>query len=142
MGVLDGLSEAAAFGAQETILKGADHDDASAYPFPSVALDDSSFEKLLSYHNSTKILKPFELAINRTVTNVGPPNSTYKAKVDISPNINITVVLEVISFESVFEKRSFSIGISASGLQYGALLSNEVVWSNGVRHVRSGHRVY
>ncbi|OWM66766.1 hypothetical protein CDL15_Pgr010418 [Punica granatum] len=88
------------------------------------------------------VSEPFELAINRTVTNVGPPNSTYKAKVDVSPNINITVVPEVISFESVSEKKSFTIGISASGLQSGALLSNEVVWSDGVHHARSPVIVY
>ncbi|PKI68380.1 hypothetical protein CRG98_011288, partial [Punica granatum] len=78
----------------------------------------------------------------RSIDSNGPPNSTYKAKVDVSPNINITVVPEVISFESVSEKKSFTIGISASGLQSGALLSNEVVWSDGVHHARSPVIVY
>ncbi|XP_031387324.1 subtilisin-like protease SBT4.5 [Punica granatum] len=88
------------------------------------------------------VSKPFKLALNRTVTNVGPPTSTYKAKAVSASNVNITVVPEVISFKSISEKKSFMVIISGSGLKSGTQLSEEVLWSDGVHSVRSPIIVY
>ncbi|PKI32726.1 hypothetical protein CRG98_046900 [Punica granatum] len=171
-----GAPEAATYNASGIILMTMRPDVASPFPLPAVALDDSSFEKLVSYHSSTRnpqgrilkgetvpdpaspvtasfssrgpsvmtpdIMKPFKLALNRTVTNVGPPTSTYKAKAVSASNVNITVVPEVISFKSISEKKSFMVIISGSGLKSGTQLSEEVLWSDGVHSVRSPIIVY
>ncbi|XP_031398522.1 subtilisin-like protease SBT4.6 [Punica granatum] len=83
------------------------------------------------------VSKPFKLALSRTVTNVGPPNSTYKAKAISASNVNITVVPEILSFKSIHEKKSFTVEISGSGFKSGTLLSEEVLWSDGIHSVRS-----
>ncbi|OWM77390.1 hypothetical protein CDL15_Pgr016787 [Punica granatum] len=72
------------------------------------------------------VSKPFKLALSRTVTNVGPPNSTYKAKAISASNVNITVVPEILSFKSIHEKKSFTVEISGSGFKSGTLLSEEL----------------
>ncbi|OWM66775.1 hypothetical protein CDL15_Pgr010428 [Punica granatum] len=76
------------------------------------------------------VSKPFKLALDRTIMNVGPPSSTYKAKAVSSSNINITVVPVVIFFKSISEKKTFTIEISSSGLRSGTQLSEEVVFSD------------
>ncbi|XP_031387326.1 subtilisin-like protease SBT4.6 [Punica granatum] len=87
--------------------------------------------------------KPFKLALNRTATNVGFPNSTYKAEVVNSSNaINITVVPEVLSFKSVSEKKTFTVEITGSGLKSGTQLSEEFAWYDSVHSVRSPIIVY
>ncbi|KAF7833345.1 cucumisin-like protein [Senna tora] len=60
-------------------------------------------------------LKPFNVMFKRTVTNVGFPNSIYKASVLPNLKINITVDPSVLSFKSLNEKKSFVVTIIAEG---------------------------
>ncbi|CAL0317528.1 unnamed protein product [Lupinus luteus] len=56
--------------------------------------------------------QPFAVNFTRTVTNVGFANSTYKASVLPSSDLNITVVPQVISFKSLNEKQSFVVNVA------------------------------
>lgn len=106
-----------------TCLRGAKNITGAELNYPSL-----SFQAPVS--------KSFKLALNRTVTNVGPANSTYKATASPS-SISIRVVPEVLSFKSVSQKKSFTVEIAGRGLKPGAQLSEEIVWSDGVHSVRS-----
>ncbi|KAK4753500.1 hypothetical protein SAY87_001604 [Trapa incisa] len=79
----------------------------------------------------------FRLTLKRTVTNVGTANSVYKASISSSTHLSIKVVPRVLSFKSVGENKSFTVEVSGSGLQAGAFLSNQIVWSDGTHLVRS-----
>ncbi|PKI32724.1 hypothetical protein CRG98_046898 [Punica granatum] len=148
-------AEAAVYNASGISLKPELPDAALVFPLPAVTQDDSAFEILVSYHNSTRraategddrsvkfnvisgtsmpcphvasaaayvktfhpgwspsaiksalmtsasVSKPFKLVLNWTVTNVGFPNSTYKAEAVSSSNVNIIVVPEILSSKSV-----------------------------------------
>ncbi|KAL1220228.1 Subtilisin-like protease SBT4.5 [Cardamine amara subsp. amara] len=80
--------------------------------------------------------KPFNLTFRRTVTNVGMPNVTYKAIV-IGSKFKVKVVPYVLSMKSVREKKSFTVTISGNGPQAEKLVSAQLIWSDGVHHVRS-----
>ncbi|KAL9415879.1 hypothetical protein AB3S75_039140 [Citrus x aurantiifolia] len=79
--------------------------------------------------------KPFTIKFPRTVTNVGLPNSTYKAKILQNEKLSIKVVPEVLSFRSLNEKKSFNVIIT--GMLTGQLLSAALVWSDGNHNARS-----
>ncbi|KFK27456.1 hypothetical protein AALP_AA8G385200 [Arabis alpina] len=83
-------------------------------------------------------LKPFNITFKRTVTNVGFPNSTYKASVvHLRPEIQISVKPEILRFGSLKEKKSFVVTISGKGLKDGSAVSSSLVWSDGSHSVRS-----
>ncbi|KAM7260285.1 hypothetical protein ACFE04_016026 [Oxalis oulophora] len=85
----------------------------------------------------------FTVKFDRRVTNVGKPNSTYKAKVISTKesNLKITVTPNTLSFKSLNEVRSF--GVTVSGRNTGEKrASGEIEWSDGVHYVRSPIVVY
>lgn len=71
----------------------------------------------------------------RTVTNVGSPTSTYKASVTIPPGFSMTVEPDVLSFQSVGEKQTFTVTVAAAALSNAT--SGSLVWDDGVYKVRS-----
>ncbi|KAK4856595.1 hypothetical protein QYF36_019121 [Acer negundo] len=83
---------------------------------------------------------PFKITFNRTVTNVGLPNSIYKANVSQPQNVSIKVEPAVLSFKSLNEKKSFTITVSGSAGK--PFLSSSLVWSDGKHSVRSPIVVY
>ncbi|KAG2299812.1 hypothetical protein Bca52824_036284 [Brassica carinata] len=86
----------------------------------------------------TPALKPFNVTFTRTVTNVGSPNSTFKASVvPPRPEIQISVEPEVLSFGLLKEKKAFVVTISGKGLKDGSVVSSSLVWSDGSHIVRS-----
>ena len=82
--------------------------------------------------------KPFTVKFQRTVTNVGTANSTYRAKI-IRPGSKIKVKVEpsFLSFMSLKEKKSFNVTVVGMGLLSGVLVSASVSWSDGIHTVRS-----
>ncbi|KAL7107730.1 hypothetical protein ACP275_06G073400 [Erythranthe tilingii] len=72
---------------------------------------------------------------HRTVTNVGSPNSTYKAVVAAAVGLSIQVQPSTLSFKSVLEKQSFAVTVTAT--VSGAVLSGSLVWDDGTYQVRS-----
>ncbi|KAH1093334.1 hypothetical protein GYH30_039200 [Glycine max] len=71
----------------------------------------------------------------RAVTNVGSPNSTYKATVTAPIGLKIQVTPSVLSFTSLGQKRSFVLSID--GAIYSAIVSGSLVWHDGEFQVRS-----
>ncbi|KAK6119012.1 hypothetical protein DH2020_047251 [Rehmannia glutinosa] len=77
----------------------------------------------------------------RTVTNVGPEKSTYKVTTSTSPEYNITVTPNVLTFGATNEKKSFDVIISGK-ITNGKMVSASLEWSDGVHKVRSPIVVY
>ncbi|CAA7038649.1 unnamed protein product [Microthlaspi erraticum] len=86
----------------------------------------------------------FTVTFIRTVTNVGTPNSTYKASV--SPGhgskLSVNVTPSVLSFETVNEKQSFNVTVTGSDLTSEVPSSVNLIWSDGTHNVRSPIVVY
>ncbi|XP_065871982.1 cucumisin-like [Euphorbia lathyris] len=72
---------------------------------------------------------------HRTVTNVGSPESTYKAILNAPSGLEIRVEPSVLSFKSVGEKQSFNLTV-ISDLD-SSMKSGSLVWDDGVHVVRS-----
>ncbi|RXH94526.1 hypothetical protein DVH24_024210 [Malus domestica] len=95
--------------------------------YPSVAL-------------STSNPKSVNGIFNRTVTNVGSPKSTYKAKVSAPPGLEIKVNPSVLKFTSLGQKLSFQVRVK--GLIEKTIVSGSLVWDDGKFQVRSPIVVY
>ncbi|XP_010532550.1 PREDICTED: subtilisin-like protease SBT4.2 [Tarenaya hassleriana] len=81
---------------------------------------------------------PSEIVFSRTVTNVGWPNSTYKAEVTSDPKLKVTVEPESLVFGSVGEKKSFTVTVAHENLSdVKGPVSASLVWSDGSHVVRS-----
>ena len=84
----------------------------------------------------------FRVEFPRTVTNVGPANSKYEAKVITDSQINFSVKPSTLSFKSSGEKKSFVVTTSGKGLSVPTRTSASLVWSDGTHNVRSPIVVY
>ncbi|KAH0465902.1 hypothetical protein IEQ34_006005 [Dendrobium chrysotoxum] len=82
----------------------------------------------------------FSTSFRRTVTNVGVSNSTYYAAVNAPSNLKINVEPNVLSFEALLEKKSFSVKLE--GDAYKTIISGVLIWSDGIHNVRSPIVVY
>ncbi|VVB04590.1 unnamed protein product [Arabis nemorensis] len=103
-----------------------------------------SLPRNLNYPSMTaqvSATKPFKVTFRRTVTNVGMPNTTYKAKV-VGDNLKVKVVPSVLFFKSVYEKKSFTVTVSGNGPEADKLMSAHLIWSDGVHSVRSPMVIY
>ncbi|GAB2214764.1 hypothetical protein Drorol1_Dr00019127 [Drosera rotundifolia] len=82
--------------------------------------------------------KPFRVEFQRTVTNLGPVISpVYSANIYESSRINVKVLPETISFNEFRETKTFVVTVTGEGLKAGEFVSASLVWSDGVRFVRS-----
>ncbi|XP_048139954.1 cucumisin-like [Rhodamnia argentea] len=72
---------------------------------------------------------------HRTVTNVGSPNSTYKATVTAPQGFNVRVEPQTLAFEFVLQKQSFVVTVEA--ILEAGMISASLVWDDGVHQVRS-----
>ncbi|XP_003598301.3 subtilisin-like protease SBT4.8 [Medicago truncatula] len=82
--------------------------------------------------------KSFHAKIHRTVTNVGFPNSTYKAiLINHNLKIKITVKPKLLSFTSLNEKQSFIVTIVGGEKLNQTVFSSSLVWSDGTHNVKS-----
>lgn len=61
-------------------------------------------------------LKSFKIKFSRTVKNVGLPNSTYKAKILPTTEVEIKVVPKVLSFKSFNEEKTFTVTVVGKDL--------------------------
>ncbi|KAK8935943.1 hypothetical protein KSP39_PZI013427 [Platanthera zijinensis] len=84
--------------------------------------------------------KSFSNSFQRTVTNVGNSNSIYKATISAPASIKISVEPDILSFETLFEKKSFIIKIEGDAEK--TILSASLIWSDGFYNVRSPIVVY
>ncbi|CAK8559944.1 unnamed protein product [Lathyrus sativus] len=80
---------------------------------------------------------PFNIKFPKKVTNVGSPNSTYKATVTPIPNVKITVEPNLLSFKSLQETQSFFVTAVGKLGSRQTLLSSSLVWSDGTHNVKT-----
>ncbi|KAF7815674.1 subtilisin-like protease [Senna tora] len=80
------------------------------------------------------------VSVNRVVTNVGPPSSTYSVSVQAPDGVKVVVQPKSLNFKKIGEKKKFRVVLQAmsdlqgqpSNSSFGAL-----VWSDGKHTVRS-----
>ena len=97
------------------------------YPSFSVAVEDGQ-----------QIMAVF----TRTVTNVGPPNSTYTLSTYIPASIDVTVEPSVLSFSAIGEKKTFIVQVRGPKIAQQPIISGALTWTYGVYAVRSPLVVY
>lgn len=84
---------------------------------------------------------PISAVFSRTVTNVGPPNSSYTVSWYMLPSINVVGEPSILSFSETGEKKSFTVKVYGPNIAQ-RLMSGAIVWHHGVRVVRSPVVVY
>ncbi|XP_027771472.1 subtilisin-like protease SBT3.4 isoform X2 [Solanum pennellii] len=77
------------------------------------------------------------VTVRRTVTNVGPVNSKYKAIIEPPLGITIKVKPETLIFNSSTKKISFTLTISTSHKYTTYYYFGSLTWTDGVHRVRS-----
>ncbi|WZZ21607.1 hypothetical protein YC2023_122994 [Brassica napus] len=79
----------------------------------------------------------FTVTFNRTVTNVGAPNSTYKCKVlaGRGSTLSVKVFPSVLSMKSVNEKQSFTVTVSGSNVDPELPSSASLIWFDGTHNL-------
>ncbi|XP_077248377.1 subtilisin-like protease SBT3.9 [Tasmannia lanceolata] len=77
------------------------------------------------------------MTILRTVTNVGPINSVYKALVQSPHGIKVTVKPEILSFNSSITKIQFGMTFSSTRNVQGDYSFGSLTWTDGEHFVRS-----
>ncbi|KAL7160218.1 hypothetical protein ABFS83_01G078600 [Erythranthe nasuta] len=78
----------------------------------------------------------------RTVTNVGPPDSTYTATWQMPSLISVTVEPTVLEFSAFGERKSFAVTVVGPAITQQPIVSGAVTWSDGRRSVRTPVVVY
>ena len=76
----------------------------------------------------------------RTVTNVGSPNSTYKANLTVPEGLKIKVKPSVLLFSYVGQKLSYKLRVKGTVEKF--VTSASLVWDDGTFHVRSPIAIY
>ncbi|XP_010538683.1 PREDICTED: subtilisin-like protease SBT3.12 [Tarenaya hassleriana] len=75
------------------------------------------------------------VTVTRTVTNVGPVDSVYRAVVEPPLGINILVKPEALAFNSDTKKQTFSMSVSTSHKTNTGFFFGSLVWTDGTRNV-------
>ncbi|KAG0587501.1 hypothetical protein KC19_2G169100 [Ceratodon purpureus] len=74
---------------------------------------------------------------DRVLTNVGSPRATYVASVTDVANITIVVHPQTLSFNGLYEKKSFTLTVSVTNSLEGGTYYSSSTWSDGVHIVQS-----
>ncbi|XP_048320426.2 cucumisin-like [Ziziphus jujuba] len=83
-----------------------------------------------------------DAVFNRTVTNVGSPNSTYTLNVYFPSTVTIYVEPSILSFSAVGEKKSYTVTVTGSPITQQSIASGAITWKDGVHSVRSPLVIY
>ncbi|GMJ00871.1 hypothetical protein like AT3G46840 [Hibiscus trionum] len=73
----------------------------------------------------------------RTVTNVGVATSTYNATIASDSKLEVKVIPQVLSFKTLWEKKSFNVTVKGKALGGMSMASASLTWSDGTHNVRS-----
>ncbi|XP_010532509.1 PREDICTED: subtilisin-like protease SBT4.13 [Tarenaya hassleriana] len=114
--------------------------DVSCPKGSNLAVKDLNYPSMSARFDWSSPSKPSEITFSRTVTNVGPASSTYKAEVVSSSELKIEIEPNTLSFKSVGEKKSFTVKVT--GMSSRNFESATLVWSDGSRTVRSPVVIY
>jgi Fibronectin type-III domain len=74
------------------------------------------------------------VSIRRTVTNVGPTNSTYRATVQPPPGVSVFVEPDVLSFDSNKRVQTFKVTFVANRKVQGGYTFGSLTWSDSSNH--------
>ncbi|XP_040987387.1 cucumisin-like [Juglans microcarpa x Juglans regia] len=85
---------------------------------------------------------PIRAVFSRTVTNVGPPNSTYTLSWYMPSSLTVRVEPSVLSFSAIGEKKSFTVTVYGPKIEQQPITSGAITWTYGVHVVRSPLVVY
>ncbi|KAL3523294.1 hypothetical protein ACH5RR_016128 [Cinchona calisaya] len=77
------------------------------------------------------------ITISRTVTNVGPVNSKYKANVDSPKGFIVVVKPEILIFDAKTKRISFTVTITTSYKYNTEFCFGSLTWTDGKHNVRS-----
>jgi len=77
-----------------------------------------------------------------TVTNVGPPNSTYTLSTYMPASIIVTVEPSVLSFSTIGENKSFTVQVYGPMIAQQPIISGAIMWKYRDYMVRSPLVVY
>lgn len=77
------------------------------------------------------------VTVSRTVTNVGPINSTYKALVQAPMGVEVILRPSVLAFNSTTKKFTFSVTFVTTHKVQGEYYFGSLSWSDGIRVVAS-----
>jgi hypothetical protein len=91
----------------------------------------------LNYPTITVPLTSTPFTVNRTVTNVGPVTSTYRAKVDAPKSLVVRVFPDTLTFSRTGEKKTFSLTVRSHGVGEEKLVEGSLRWVSEKHVVRS-----
>ncbi|KAH7546841.1 hypothetical protein FEM48_Zijuj01G0243700 [Ziziphus jujuba var. spinosa] len=83
-----------------------------------------------------------DAVFNRTVTNVGSPNSTYTLFAYFPSTVTVYVEPSTLSFSAIGEKQSFTVTVKGSPITQQSIASGAITWKDGVHSVRSPIVIY
>ncbi|KAK6275222.1 Peptidase S8/S53 domain - like 10 [Theobroma cacao] len=117
----------------------------------AVGYNNSAISKLVGQGIACPSAKPSVLDVNvpsitipnlrnsatltRRVTNVGPPNSTYKALVEPPFGITVTVTPNILVFHSTAQEISYQVRVSTSHQVNTGYYFGSLTWTDGVHNV-------
>ncbi|ONK73303.1 uncharacterized protein A4U43_C04F29520 [Asparagus officinalis] len=115
--------------------------------------DSSSCPNVTTSENARNLNYPsFALAVvdnqpiygvfRRTVTNVGPAESTYQATVYETSDFTVDVSPSVLYFSYTGEVKTFAVTIKGGTVSQKAISSGSIVWRDGSHEVRTPIAVY
>ena len=102
-------------------------------------------QKDLNYPSMQALIesgKSFTVEFSRTVTNVGPVGSTYKAKVITNSHINVSAKPSALLSGHLVRRNPFVVTVSGKGLPIKIRVSASIMRSDGTHNVRSPIVVY
>ncbi|XP_058110933.1 subtilisin-like protease SBT4.3 [Magnolia sinica] len=109
-------------------------------PTTSTATKDLNYPSMTMWVEQTG---PITANFPRMVTNVGSAKSTYRARFNPQPQLNVTVSPSMLKFEALGEKQKFVVTVTGMVTNDGpSVLTTSIVWSDGVHNVRSPIVVY
>ncbi|CAM0907575.1 unnamed protein product [Alopecurus aequalis] len=91
----------------------------------------------LNYPMITVPLTKSPFTVKRTVTNVWPSASTYKAIVDAPKSLTVRVSPDTLVFSKVGEKKIFSVSVSCQDVAKNKLVEGSLSWVSNEHVVRS-----
>ncbi|CAM0907572.1 unnamed protein product [Alopecurus aequalis] len=91
----------------------------------------------LNYPTITVTLTKSPFTVKRTVTNVWPSPSTYKAIVDAPKSLTVRVSPDTLVFSKVGEKKTFSVSVSCRDVAKQKLVEGSLSWVSNEHVVRS-----
>ncbi|KAK8544371.1 hypothetical protein V6N13_056153 [Hibiscus sabdariffa] len=100
----------------------------------------SMLPRNFNYPTLTALVKAggsFTLNFQRTVTNVGVATSTYNATISSSPKLEVAVIPQVLSFKTLWEKKSYNVTVKGKVLAEMSMASASLTWSDSIHNVRS-----